>query len=147
MYVCVCNAITEDDLKNGNVEGLGSTCGKCVMKVVINDCKGGFYLSGKAKKLLGMPHAASEWWEKYGDRHDTKLVDVVEELGSDASQTVGWGTISIMSNLVIVEIPDDSTYLIDSSEGKEAVVVTSQHPIVCPPSIHAKSLYKSLKRD
>jgi hypothetical protein len=117
------------------------------MKVVINDCKGGFLLSKKATDILGMGHAASEWWERYGDRHDPKLVNAVEQLGSEASHTIEWEAFTVMSNLAIVEIPDDSTYLIDSIEGKETVVVTSQHPVICPPAIHVKSLYKSLKRD
>ena len=145
MYVCVCNAITEDMLRNGDVDSIGSTCGKCVMKVVLNDCKGGFYLSKKAKEILGMPHAASEWWDKYGDRHDPKLVKVVEKLGSDASHTIEWEAFRILSKLVIVEIPDGSTYLIDSVEGKENIVITSTHCVICPVSEHKNNLYNSLK--
>ena len=112
------------------------------MKVVINNCEGGFFLSKKATDILGMSHAASEWWERYGDRHDPKLVRVVEELGSTASHTIEWEAFTIKSNLVVKEIPDDSTYLIDSIKGKETVVVTSQHPVICPESPYSKSLWK-----
>jgi hypothetical protein len=132
-------------LRNGESDGMGSVCGKCMMKVVINDCEGGFLLSEKAKNMLGMACAASEWWEKYGDRHDPKLVDVVEQLGSEASQDVGWEMISLKSNLVVKEIPDGSTYIIDSVKGKETICITSEHPIVCPPSVHVNNLYQKLK--
>ena len=117
------------------------------MKVVINVCVGGFFLSKKAKKMIGMGHAASEWWEKYGDRHDPNLVEVVEELGSEASEDIVWEAFTIKSNLVIREIPDGDKYCIDKVNGKETLVNLSVIPIVCPASIHVKSLYKSLKRN
>ena len=47
------------------------------------------------------------------DREDPILIEVVEELGKDASGRFG--------NLVVVEIPDDLDYVIDEYDGIETL--------------------------
>tara|TARA_R110002167_G_scaffold130022_1_gene313386 strand:- start:5879 stop:6163 length:285 start_codon:yes stop_codon:yes gene_type:complete len=83
-----------------------------ILKVVRNNCYGGFSLSEEAYNLLDMP------WDGYGydfnnHRDDPKLVEVVEALGTKASGT--------SANLVIVEIPDDVEWYIDEYDGWETV--------------------------
>ena len=85
------------------------------MKVVINKCYGGFGLSEKAYKYLGLK------WDGYGygyshdyeKRTDKKLIKCVEELGKEAS--------GALANLVIVEIPDDIEWKIDEYDGIETI--------------------------
>ena len=82
------------------------------MKVVINKCFGGFSLSEKAYKELGIP------WDNYGyamnnDRANPKLVEAVEKLGDLAGGRHAW--------LSVVEIPDDIEWDIDEYDGMECV--------------------------
>ena len=84
------------------------------MKVVINRCYGGFSLSEKAYKYLGVP------WNGYGlaysdeeDRTDPNLVKCVETLGDDAS--------GACAELKVVDIPDDVKWEIEEYDGLEWV--------------------------
>lgn len=81
------------------------------MKVVINDCHGGFSLSEKAFEELGLK------WEGYGytelKRNDPKLVACVEKLGKEASGG--------FAQLKIVEIPDDVDWYVEDYDGLEWV--------------------------
>ena len=81
------------------------------MKVVINTCYGGFGLSEKAYKYLGLT------WDGYGfgfsDRADPNLVKCVEELGKDAS--------GLYAKLKVVEIADDVEWQIEEYDGIEWV--------------------------
>lgn len=82
------------------------------MKVVINKCFGGFQLSKKAYKELGLE------WDGYGfafseDRANPKLVEVVEKLGSTGSGVLG--------DLKVVEIPDDVEWEIEDYDGIETI--------------------------
>lgn len=83
-----------------------------VRKIVINNCHGGFSLSGKARQLMGW---GDEVYDHEGkvSRDDLRLVHVVEELGDDS-----WGN---AAELVIVEIPDDVEWIIQEYDGVEWV--------------------------
>ena len=79
------------------------------MKIVINNCFGGYGLS-------------QDFLEKYGEefnsfeRNDPKLVAAVEEFGESESS-------GFYSNLRIREIPDDFTeYEIENSDRKENMI-------------------------
>ena len=78
------------------------------MKLVINNCYGGFELSEKAREMLGVnPYDIK--------RNDPKLIQIVEELGEKASGK--------SANLQIVEIPDEITdFDISEYDGVETVI-------------------------
>lgn len=78
------------------------------MKVVINRCYGGFGLSEKAMKFLGV---GNEWPDIA--RNDPKLVECVEKLGVEANGTY--------AELKVVEIPDDVNWEIGEYDGLEWV--------------------------
>lgn len=80
------------------------------MKVVINQCIGGFSLSPKGIKFLGLS------WDEYGfynnrPRTDPKLVECVETLGEEAD-----GEYAVLK---VVEIPDGIEFTIEESQGVE----------------------------
>lgn len=80
------------------------------MKVVINDCYGGFGLSKKAKDMLGVKYD----YEFESDRTNSKLVDVVEKLGKEAN--------GFCASLRVIEIPDDvKEWYIDDYDGIETI--------------------------
>ncbi len=78
-------------------------------KVVINNCFGGFGLSEKAYKELGIERPYSRDLE----RDDPRLVEIVERLGQES-----WGT---CAELEVVEIPDDVKWHIHEYDGSEYV--------------------------
>ena len=78
------------------------------MKVVINRCYGGFGLSEKAMKFLGV---GSEWPDIA--RNDPKLVECVEKLGEEAN--------GAYAELKVVGIPDDVNWEIGEYDGLEWV--------------------------
>ena len=83
------------------------------MKVVINNCHGGFDLSSEAKGLClsrGITEAQIAADEKEM-RSDPILVGVVEELGERASD--------FGSELLVVEIPDGIDWQIENYDGWE----------------------------
>ena len=82
------------------------------MKVVINECLGGYSLSEKAYKFLNIP------WDGYGyefmeDRSNPALVKCVEALGDEASGSY--------AELKVVEIPDGVEWKICGCDGGEWV--------------------------
>ena len=79
-----------------------------MVKIVINRCYGGFGLSEKAMKFLGI---GSEWPDIA--RNDPKLVECVEKLGEEANDTC--------AELKVVEIPDDVNWEIGEYDGLEWV--------------------------
>jgi len=84
------------------------------MKIVINDCYGGFGLSEEAEELYVQKKNISG--PLRGDilRNDSVLVEVVETLGDKAS--------GIYSKLKVVEIPDDVTdWRIEEYDGWEHI--------------------------
>jgi len=87
------------------------------MKIVINACHGGFRLSAEAKQaymaLKGVTLPVTELWEFDLDRNDPMLVAVVEKLGTAADTSV--------SELRVVEIPNDVEWQIEEYDGVEWV--------------------------
>ena len=79
-----------------------------MVKIVINRCYGGFGLSEKAMKFLGI---GSEWPDIA--RNDPKLVECVEKLGEEANDTY--------AEWKVVEIPDDVNWEIGEYDGLEWV--------------------------
>ena len=83
------------------------------MKIVINNCFGGFGLSPEAWRRYaelkgGLPD------DEYGiERDDPTLVQVVEELGSKS-----WGS---CAELRVVEIPDGVRWQIQEYDGNEHI--------------------------
>ena len=111
------------------------------MKVIINNCHGGFGLSEQAiEKLLerkgiafdkvereqkflgasyykaGQPHTNDNYISEYDlfeDRADEDLIAVVEELGTAADGR--------FSELKVIEIPDDVEWYVEEYDGLEWV--------------------------
>ena len=104
------------------------------MKVVINDCYGGFGLNDKAfeeyLKRKGIEFIIGEekgtfsenrYYDKYGnhlsyydiERDDSDLVAVIEELGEEAS--------GCCAKLKVVEVSDDVEWQIEEYDGNEWV--------------------------
>lgn len=112
------------------------------MKIVINQCYGGFGLSEEAvllygkkkglniivvrdKIMKGLRHYyldevkdGNYFHENYIERNDPALVEVVNELGKKAD--------GYRAELKIVEIPDDVKWTIEEYNGKEWVA--EDHP-------------------
>lgn len=97
------------------------------MKIVINDCYGGFGLSEKAAKryceLKGIDY--EKRWSIYNStdeaiRTDPILIQVVEELGEEAND--------FCSALKIEEIPNGSYYRISEYDGWEEIILKEAEP-------------------
>lgn len=79
------------------------------MKVVINECFGGFAVSDFAMEKLGIksPFAV--------DRTDERLISLIEEFGSEKIS-------ASFADLQIEEIPDDATdWWVDEYDGAETL--------------------------
>ena len=92
-------------------------------KIVYNACYGGFGLSEAAKKryreLKGIGKSA-DLYDFDLERDDPILVQVVEELGSDAAS-------GGFANLQIAEIPVGERYRIDEYDGIESVMTVEDY--------------------
>ena len=77
------------------------------MKIVINNCYGGFGLSEKAMEYLNVEY------DRDLDRADIKLVECVEKLKDEANGNY--------AELKVVEIPDDVEWTIEEYDGIEWV--------------------------
>ena len=88
------------------------------MKIVINDCYGGFGLSKEAYEFMGIDYEqfGTFYHSVNGDpaRNDPKLVECVETLGHRASGR--------FACLKVIEIPDDVKWKIEDYDGLESVV-------------------------
>lgn len=86
------------------------------MKMVINNCFGGFSLSDAAVQQLGLNSPYS-----YIDRCDERLVALVEQ---DADAVNGW-----CARLKVVEIPDEATdtYLEEYDGAERLLYVLDGH--------------------
>jgi hypothetical protein len=87
-------------------------------KVVYNSCYGGFNLSEKAMvryRELG----GTETYDDDISRTDPRLIQVVEELGREASGSCGL--------LKIAEVPSGATYRIDEYDGFESVMTVDDY--------------------
>lgn len=81
------------------------------MKVVINNCYGGFGLSELAKQRY--KELTSKELSNSIERNCPILIQVVEELGSEAN--------SSYAELKIVEIPNDVNWYIEEYDGQKWV--------------------------
>ena len=77
------------------------------MKIVVNRCWGGFGLSQEALEEIGIKYDFDV------KRNDPKLVQVVERLGEAAN--------GYLSNLRVIDIPDDVDWEIDDYDGMETI--------------------------
>lgn len=82
------------------------------MKIVINQCYGGFGLSEAAYKELGIP------WDGYGyemsdRRDDPRLVAVIEKLGASAN--------GMCAELCVIEISEGVDWELTEYDGIESV--------------------------
>lgn len=87
------------------------------MKVVYNACFGGFSLSPKAVTRYWELKGEAEpegWYNRNVDRADPILVQVVEELGDEASGS--------FANLQIEDVPAGAKWRIDEYDGSESVM-------------------------
>lgn len=87
------------------------------MKVVINQCYGGFSLSQAALAALekkGYVNVTATFEGRTVGRRDPRLIEVVEELGADANGTT--------AKMVVVDLPDSITdWRIREEDGYECV--------------------------
>ena len=82
------------------------------MRIVINECFGGYSLSEEAYKYLDIEWTGygSAFWD---DRSNPKLVECVEALGKKS-----WGG---YAELGIIDSPDDVDWFIDEYDGMEEI--------------------------
>lgn len=85
------------------------------MKLVINECYGGFGLSKVAIEEYAKRSRKleSEFYDRQIDRDDKFLVSIVEEIGEKAN--------GLCANLTVVEIPDDVEWQVEEYDGYEHV--------------------------
>ena len=87
------------------------------MKVVINNCYGGFSLSdaGIARylELKGIEVPDKSFYDRDIPRDDPILIKVIQELGDAAD--------GFVADLKIVDIPDDVDWYIEEYDGNEWV--------------------------
>ena len=84
------------------------------MKVVLNNCWGGFSLSDEAKDMFVSLGGDPKQVDRFSvARTDPKLVEVVEKLGLRANGEC--------ADLKIVDIPEDIEYYIDDYDGVETI--------------------------
>jgi hypothetical protein len=87
------------------------------MKVVINNCYGGFSLSdaGIARylELKGVEVPDKDFYDREIPRDDAALIQVVEELGDAAD--------GACADLKIVQVPDEVDWYIEEYDGNEWV--------------------------
>jgi hypothetical protein len=81
------------------------------MKIVINDCYGGFGLSKEALALYNERSGTVVTYDIEIKRNDPILVEIVEQLGEDAGHR--------FAQLKVVEIPDDVVWEIEEYDGNE----------------------------
>ena len=81
------------------------------MKIVINDCYGGFGLSKEALALFNERTGTVITYDIEIKRNDPILVEIVEQLGESANGR--------FAELKVVEIPDDVVWGIEEDDGHE----------------------------
>lgn len=80
------------------------------MKIVINECFGGFSVNDNIVKMLNLESR----YDLEDDRTNVKLIELIES---------GVNVNDDYSDLVVVEIPDDATdYMINEYDGYEDVL-------------------------
>ena len=83
------------------------------MKIVINQCHGGFGLSDEAKELYIKESGITPAGDWDIARDDPTLVRIVEEMGFNSSARY--------SDLKVVEVPDGVRWFIQEYDGMEWV--------------------------
>jgi hypothetical protein len=83
------------------------------MKIVTNDCYGGFSLSDEATKEYEKRTGKTEVYSRDIPRDDKTLVEIVEEWGERANGE--------SAELSVKEIPDDVSWEIDEYDGIETI--------------------------
>lgn len=85
------------------------------MKIVINNCFGGFGLSDEAlARYLALTNQNAKDFSEYDiPRNDPALIQVIEEMGARANGSY--------AELKIVEIPDDVKWTISEYDGNEHI--------------------------
>ena len=81
------------------------------MKIVINNCLGGFGLSKEALALFNERSGAVVTYDFNIKRNDPILVEIVEQLGEAADGDY--------AELKVVEIPDDVQWIVEEYDGAE----------------------------
>ena len=93
------------------------------MKVVVNNCYGGFELSEEALKYMNIPYKKDGRWVfpedsnylgSYECRTNPRLVEFIEEFGSDRAS-------GDCSKLGIEEVPQGCLFRIDNRDGLESI--------------------------
>ena len=80
------------------------------MKIVINECFGGFAVNDNIVKILNLESR----YDLEDDRTNAKLIELIES---------GVNVNDDYSDLVVVEIPDDATdYTIEEYDGWETIL-------------------------
>lgn len=83
------------------------------MKIVINNCYGGFGISNEAQDIISSLKGGIEVNKYDIPRNDEDLIHVVEDLGKNS-----WGA---HAELKVVNIPDDVEWIIQEYDGLEWV--------------------------
>lgn len=85
------------------------------MKVVINQCYGGFSLSNAAIEEYAKRSGKlkSEFYDRKIDRDDIDLVAIVEEMGGAANGPC--------ADLAIIEVPDGVEWHVEEYDGNEHI--------------------------
>jgi hypothetical protein len=83
------------------------------MKIVINNCHGGFGLSKEALALFNERSGTIITHDFNIKRNDPILVEIVEQLGEAANE--------YLAELKVVEIPDDVQWTVEEYDGAEWV--------------------------
>lgn len=82
------------------------------MKIVINDCYGGFELSKKAiEEYVHLKGIDGTYDDMSIKRDDPVLIQVVKSLGAEAN--------GMMADLKVVEIPEGVDWVIEDYDGAE----------------------------
>ena len=91
-----------------------------MVKIVYNTCYGGFGLSDAALELYEKLTGERRDWHGDFVRHDPYLVQVVEQLGTEAAS-------GPYAELAIYELPEGTRYRIDEYDGMESVMTQDDY--------------------
>ena len=94
------------------------------MKIVINECFGGFEVSENFFKAYNIPYEKSKWGSIYPTteinyRTDPRLIEYIEKYGSEMAS-------GSCAYLVVEEIPKGTAYIIDEYDGNESIVIRDE---------------------
>lgn len=86
------------------------------MKIVINNCYGGFSVSDAFCDHYGIPRDTEDSGYNFPrlSRTDKRLIEYIEKFGSEAAS-------GKCANLIVVEIPNGTLYRINEYDGAEYI--------------------------